>query len=75
MLASSTPIPKDCTDCGLRISPCDFAISRLRTPSIAAFVGGFASCARHGTERTPRELLGTNFEDRSWVRAAPGSIA
>eukprot|EP00969_Alexandrium_andersonii_P233006 10287658-Alexandrium_andersonii.AAC.1 len=41
-----------------RIGVSYFAVSRLRTPSITHFAGGFGSCARHGAERTSRELPG-----------------
>eukprot|EP00969_Alexandrium_andersonii_P235152 10382142-Alexandrium_andersonii.AAC.1 len=41
---------------GLRIGACELAISRLRTPSTLAFVGGLGISARSGAESASREL-------------------
>eukprot|EP00969_Alexandrium_andersonii_P309276 13667213-Alexandrium_andersonii.AAC.1 len=43
---------------GLRIGACDFAISRLLTPSALDFICRFGICARSGAERTRWELRG-----------------
>eukprot|EP00969_Alexandrium_andersonii_P333227 14727067-Alexandrium_andersonii.AAC.1 len=55
---------------GLRIGACDFALSRLQTPSIPAFVGRVGICAkttRRGMHPPRLGSLTGQISGRSWV--------